>query len=224
MLTDDGIVGGYGYSEGLSGRMGAGDLILAVVSTQGRTVGRYAIQRHSRSEEHELDTPVARGIMYQAERRLFVVRVSGGAVRRSHEKWWLLDSSTGECVGVVDPLEKVQSNSTLRQSLGACEIRGTPLILAHWYSFDDHLDSRGARFIVYDKLWAPVWILELPAVYDEVGAINSVFPFGSSTMGVSSDSTGEFSIRVAGDNARRTFRVIADSSFGPGWRVVEVDG
>jgi hypothetical protein len=164
--------------------------------------------------------PIGRGIFVNLRQDRFVVRLK---TRRDQPETWLrYKLSTGEKLGFVEPYELSGDNEFLRFIVSAAPIRGTPLILVHWWRYDG--ENAGGRYVLVDYEARPVWWIELDHDYRVPGdryTEDRIMNFIQQKGGIYSTSDcGTFELLFVSDRAIALFHAACT---GKGkWTVREI--
>jgi hypothetical protein len=231
-VTDDGVAGGYAYSNGPEGFSGApgdrsmGDFRVVILDAKGKERLDHATKRQGSNFLHTLPNPLAVALFMDAGNDRMVVRVHDEDVNRSAEGWWPYRISTGQPLATFRPKELMPQSDAARSILDARPVLETPLTLLHWWRYDWNKPGvLGARFTLIGLDGKPVWSLERPDDYSipgdreaEVSQMHRIWQTGAI---LPSDGPGRFVLRFMKPAERVTFAV----SRGPDgkWNVSEAD-
>ena len=176
-ISDNGLIGGYGYSNGVDGfgtkenDGGSGTFHVLVIDSEGKLLLNDKKTRESSRFLHMRPNPIANGIIFDGANDRLVVRIADPDVNRGKEKWQVIRLSTGKIVREFEPAfepAKLVPNSNNRSSIvNAQPITGTPLTLVHWWRYESgQVIAQFAALTVEGKL---VWSMELPGDYQIPG-------------------------------------------------------
>lgn len=219
-ITDDGAVGGYGFSRGKKGRSDLeGDFHVVLLDSRGKIrLDQQTPRQQSRFLDHSPD-PNPEGLILDPEDDRLVVRVADPDINRGIESWWIYRLSTATPLTKIEPRRQMEASEPTRYIIDAQHVAGTPLTLLHWWRFDR---SEGARFTLIDPVGKPVWSLELPEDYqslneDERDRIQAEIRANGAIL--RTDQAGSFDLRFVAAAQRVHFTVTRapDGS----WEVVE---
>ena len=212
-VADDGTSCGYAYTEGV---MGLGSFEVAILAPGGAL---RLDEKHPRKGSRFLHTnpdPKVAGWFMDAENDRMVVRVPDADVNKRDETWWVYTLSTG----ARRTLTPAAVGEPVLSLVDAKPLKGTPLVISHWYRYDI---TMGSTFTLVDLAGKPVWRFDVPDDYEsgKTGAErwqlrDSVFGSGA-ILGCL--GPGLFEIRLARQAVRVTFKAEPQSG---GWRVREV--
>ena len=153
-----------------------------------------------------------------------IIRIEDPDINRRHETWIVFHLSTGKAVDELEmsvPGEFGRSGGSL---ISACLLRGTPLILLYWRTFEDGAGVHGGRFDLVDPRGKTVWTMSLPNDYEVPGdeKARSALIDRMNEKGAILDATRprEFDVFFAAANQRVTFAVTTSDKGG--WQVREI--
>ena len=175
-VTDDGVTGGYAYSNGWRGfseagyKAGMGDFRVVILDQLGKERLDQATKRQESNYLHTPPNPLAAALIMDAVNDRMVVRVYDADVNRQAESWWPYQLSTGKALATFRPRELMADPTPVRSVMDAQPVLGTPLTLLHWWRYEWAKErKRGARFTLIGLDGKAVWSLDLPADYDSAG-------------------------------------------------------
>ena len=135
--------------------------------------------------------------------------------------WWTYRLSTGAVLEKFKPRRAMDDAAWNVRILDAKLVRGTPLVLLHWWRYDG---SAGARFTLVDAETKPVWSLDLPRDYMVLGneeAQDKLQGWVRDHSGLLRTDQGKrFDLFFAADSKRVTFAV--DQKPSGEWTVSEI--
>jgi hypothetical protein len=221
-VTDDGLAGGYAYSEGYDSLAG-GDFRVVLLDQQGNV-------RMGHSDRRALvimpgpAVPFGLGLFLDPANDRMLVRVCAPA-EDDRETWQTYRLSDGADAGRFRPRPPVPKENTGAFVADARPVAGTPLTLVHWrvteYKSPPARNRSGAQFALHDLRGQSVWHVDLPVEYgDDVDAAERLAEPSDCGAILHTDQPGQFEIRCIADRARVTFAVGADSEGG--WSVREI--
>jgi hypothetical protein len=239
-ISDTGVVAGYGYTHGPEGYMsiqhkrGPGDFLVVILDATGKVRLNEATKRPKSQMQpmHSLDDPVGCGLILDEANDRLIVRVEVHDQGTS-ESWWVYKLSTGKRQPTQFPIKTHrnpgQPNFVSEFVLDAKLIRGTSLILVHYWRFDGGLPGGvGSRFALIDLDGKTVWSKLLPQDYGqldenpEVEKVHDGLRDWIRTYGgiLNADEDSKFAVYFASEAKRVIFEV---KRGGPdGWTVTEV--
>jgi hypothetical protein len=211
-LTEDGIAGGYAYSDGRINSWKKGDFRVVLLDAAGKLRLNEAVKREHSAFLHTPANPIAHGILLDPSNDRFVVRVADPDVNRANESWWVYRLSTGKHLDKFEPRALMADARAARWIIDARPVPGTPLALLHWWRADvdnfPHPDL-GARFTLIDLSGKCVWKMDLPRDYNVPGKekeqdrlIEEIQETGAILR---TDSPGRFDLRFAAEAKQVTF-------------------
>jgi len=222
-ITDDGTIGGYAYTFGLEGlseegfKKGYGELLIIIMQKDGKVVLSESIPRKFSDILHGNPQPSASLAVTSLGRDILQVRLHYD----SHQEWRAYRLSTGKRIEKDEPFADDSHNLS---PLSLKPVRGTPLILAHYWNYQN--GDVGARFSLLDGCKPPVWNLNLPKDYQfpdhdkmeepvrrkvrESGAILDI------------SKPNQFSIYTAATAEKLTFQVRPNPEESGKWMVKEI--
>lgn len=86
-ITDEGLVGGYSYTEGYAGIRDTGDFVVAILSPKGEILLKETTPRETSRFPHDYSDPKARGLIVDGPNDRMVLRISDPDVNRAQETW-----------------------------------------------------------------------------------------------------------------------------------------
>jgi hypothetical protein len=230
-VTDDGVTGGYAYSNGFAGiwdagfKAGEGDFRVVIIDAHGKERLDQVTKREPSNFLHMPPDPRAAGVFVHAANDRMVVRVFDADVNRGAEAWWTYQISSGKPLAPFRPKELMPDQEPACSVIDAKPVAGTTLTLLHWWRFSDQEPGRlGARFTLIGLDGKPVWSLELPDDYSIPGdrkaeqrLMDKVLETGAILR---TDQAGQFDLWFLRAARRVTFAVVR----GPNgvWKVAEV--
>ncbi|HEX5009701.1 MAG TPA: hypothetical protein VFY71_04815 [Planctomycetota bacterium] len=146
-----------------------------------------------------------------------MVRVDDEDVNRQDEEWWSYRISTGEPLERARPKSGLGATDSLRMTLDAQPVAGTPLTLSVWHEYDWQHNERGqsSRFVLLDEQWKPVWSLSVPKPDDRRPGHPGDEPSIQATV-------GDRRFALWNMHERVTCEVAPDAHAVGGWAVHEV--
>ena len=172
-ISDNGLIGGYGYSNGPEGfgteesDRGSGTFHVVVIDSEGKLLRNDNKTREGSRFLHTLPNPIAKGIIFDGANDQMVVRIADPDVNRGIEKWQVIRLSTGQTVSQFEPANLISNGKNARSIINAQPIIGTPLTLVHWWRYEG--GKVGARFTAFTAKGEPVWSMELADDYQIPG-------------------------------------------------------
>ena len=173
-VADSGNVAGYAYTNGAEGfsekgtDAGPGELIVALLSSEGKTLNEERHQREWSRYLHSSPDPLVSGTILDTSNKRFILRVDDPDVNRRMEAWWLFDLESGKRIGAVEPgrsMPEKKSEDTLF-ILGSQAVPGTSLVLTHWWNYSMGKCSGIFALIDLDDAKAKlIWNLKLDGDY-----------------------------------------------------------
>ncbi len=224
-ITDSGVVAGYAHTLGQYGfakdpsEPRPGELIVAIIDPVGKIRLKQVTNRQPTRYLHAPPSPLAHGLIVDEASDWMIVRIHDLA---SDEIWWTYRLSTGAALQRLTPHLSMPDGGALQWIVDAKPVRGTPLVLLHWWRAD--FSRVGARFALVDREAKPVWSLELPRDYMAPGdeaAKDKLRGWISDHGGIlRSDRPNRFDLFFAAESKRVTFAVTKKT---PGeWTVTEI--
>jgi sugar lactone lactonase YvrE len=163
-VTDDGVVGGYAYTEGFQGSRIPGDFHVVLLAGDGSVRLDEVTKRAGRSSYNRAPNPVGAGIVMNADNDRLVIRLEDQI-----ESWWVYQISTGERLAALRPYERMPDSRPMKSRdpekhiAGVIPVAKTPLMLLKWRCTDmERGEESGAKFSLIDPDAQPVWTLDLP--------------------------------------------------------------
>lgn len=106
-VTDEGVVGSYGYEYGVEGfggpgrgpGRGPGKFQVAVFAPDGALRANVAVEREDSRFIHDVPNPLATGLFVDAAQKRLVVRVRKPDINAGGETWWVYDQASALAVG-----------------------------------------------------------------------------------------------------------------------------
>ncbi|MCE5267171.1 MAG: hypothetical protein LLG00_04740, partial [Planctomycetaceae bacterium] len=174
ILTDNGQVAGYAYTNGREGfsreNDSHGHFIIAVLGADGKALTEEKHWREASSYPDGSPTPLVAGIVTDRSNQRFVVRIMAPDVNRGDEEWWVHSLTDGKRLVVLNPHPTTRGQWSDNERLfDARSVPSTPLVLTHWSKFDK---EHGAVFTLVDLNDSdakPVWTLALDGDYSVPG-------------------------------------------------------
>jgi hypothetical protein len=164
-ITDSGVVAGYAHTLGQYGfgkepnEPRPGQLIVAIIDPAGKVRRKLATNRQESRAMHSPPFPLAHGLVVDEANDRLIVRLRDDGLE---EIWWTYRLSTGAVLEKFKPRRAMDDAAWNVRILDAKLVRGTPLVLLHWWRYDG---GEGARFTLVDAETKPVWSLDLPRDY-----------------------------------------------------------
>ncbi len=152
-------LGQYGFAKDPN-EPRPGELIVAIIDPGGKIRLKQATNRQNTRYLHAPPYPLAHGLIVDEASDWMIVRIHDLA---SDEIWWTYRLSTGAALQRLTPHLSMPDGGALQWIVDAKLVRGTPLVLLHWWRAD--FSRVGARFALVDREAKPVWSLELPRDY-----------------------------------------------------------
>jgi hypothetical protein len=223
-ITDTGVAVGYGHTLGHHGfgkdpnEPRPGELIVAIIDPAGKVRLKQATKRQESLAMHALPFPRAHGLIVDEPHDRLIVRLDDDG---SDELWWTYRLSSGAVLEKFKPRRAMDDAEPARWILAAQLVRGTPLVLLHWWRWSG--GPVGARFTLVDEEAKPVWSLELPGDYmvpHNEEAQDKLQGWIREHGGIlRSDQAKRFDLFIAAESKRVTFAV--DQKPGGEWTVSE---
>lgn len=222
-VTDEGVVCGYAYTEGIEGGAKPGEFLVVILDAEGKVKLQQSQKREkSRSGKGPIN-PVANGLLVDSANDRLIVRVADSDLSQGWESWLIYGISNGRAQIIFRPTRMMKNYEAARSILDAKLAPGTPLVLLHWWIFDDKSKDVGARYTLVDKQGKPVWTLDLPKDYHAGGnkaEQDKLRELVRKRGGIlASDKPGEFEIFIAEKSERVRFTLEKE---GDNWNVKEV--
>jgi hypothetical protein len=217
-VTDDGLAGGYAYSDGYDALVG--DLRIVLLDPRGNVRVDHAVPRAFTGALHAPAAPVGAGLFLDPPNERMVVRLYDPAGGREH--WWTYRLSDGAAAGRLRPRAVIGENSSA-SVIAARPVTGTPLTLVNWFVSDYAAADRrsGAQFALLDRRGRTVWHLDLPGDYGDADTARRLWRESAGAGSIlRTDQPGRFDVWFVAAGARITFAVAADPAGG--WAVREV--
>lgn len=226
VVADDGSAFGYAYSQG-TGWFSDGDFLVATFAPDGAVRHVERTKQEGSRFLHTSPDPKSNGIVVQSALRRAVVRIADPDLNRAVEAWWVYDLATGERVATLEPSWKLPHPESLRYVVRACEIRGTPLVLAQWWRYESSSRKSlcGGTFALVDPEGSPVWHLTLPEDYtipgDEEARDRLQDEVSERGMVLRADEPRAFTLRFVREGVAARFAVEEAPDAKEKWRVRE---
>jgi hypothetical protein len=154
-VNDEGVAGGYAYSEGLQGSRTLGDFHVVILAEDGSIRLDQVTKRERSAFPDEAPNPVGQDIVMDDHNDRLLIRVGDPDVNLNIVSWWVYRISTGERRATFRPC-----------ALRACTrtevklVAKTPLMLLNWSGYDmGHLDVPLSQFALIDLDGRSVWTL-----------------------------------------------------------------
>jgi hypothetical protein len=222
-VTDEGVVCGYAYTEGIDGGAKPGEFLIVILDADGKVKLQQSQKRAKSRIVHGPTDPVANGLLVDGANDRMIVRVADPDINQGWESWLVYGISSARAQVIFKPTRMMKDYEKARFILDAELAPGTPLVLLHWWLYDDKSKDVGARYTLVDKQGKPVWTLDLPKDYLAGGkkeAQDKLRALVRKRGGIlASDKPGEFEIFVAEKSERVRFALEKD---GDKWMVKEV--
>jgi hypothetical protein len=231
VVTDEGVVAGYGYEGGVqdTGHHGLryAGLTVVILDGTGHLRMRDAAAAHESGrvmrEWSGSDSPAVSGMVVDPanDRFLVSIRRRGGQDR---DFWWSYRLSSGESIADFSPDHPALAGSGFVHPVAIRHLPGTPLVLVQWYVHAVGAGgvTKGAVIALLDVSGRELWSLGLPGEYDGLGEKwdlhRDLIEPGYVQLEV---EPAEFSFRSYSLASRVTFSVTADPGADAGWRVTE---
>ncbi len=233
VVTDEGVVAGYGYEGGVhdTGHHGwrYSGLVVAIFDAQGDLLLRDPADTHPagtvRQDFSGSDSPAVSGIVVDPAHDRFIVCVPKAGGGNDAATWWTYRLSDGAKTGDVAP-QRPQADGGFQREVSIRLLPGTPLVLVHWYVWSraGGGGSGGAVMSLLDPSGQAVWELQFPGEYDGLGKgwnwYRDLVERGDWQVEVAPPG---FSFRSYSLAAQVRYSVAADPSSDRGWRVVETE-
>lgn len=215
-VTDTGIVGGYGYSQGLEGwgknprgQKGYGTLDRVILNPTGQVILYQKTTRQTSRIIHGHPDPQSSGIIVDGEGDRLIVRSASTYWEGEGERWEAYSLSTGKVLPVTNPARFHGANSPSQALIDARPVPGTPFTLLHWWYYDEK--TLGARFSLVLPEGKPIWKQDLPDDYEIPGKeeVQDALRDEIRKSGAILETTrpGRFTLRFVKANQRVTFEV-----------------
>jgi sugar lactone lactonase YvrE len=175
VVSDDGTAAGFGYEYGprgfAPGGRGAdrspGKFYIAVLAPDGKTRRLDAVDRAESRFLHDTPNPLASGVFADAKQRIAVIRLRNPDINKGGERWRIFELPTGDALADIDLPWLGDSG---RRVMDVRPVRDTPLVLVHWWHYDEKSPKNpGGAFTLVDltdpKKPAEVWRQVLPGDY-----------------------------------------------------------
>lgn len=231
VVTDEGVVAGYGYEGGVqdTGHHGLryAGLTVVILDGAGHLRMRDAAATHESGrvmrEWSGSDSPAVSGIVVDpaSDRFLVSIRRRGGQDR---DFWWSYRLSSGESLADFAPDHPPLAGGGFVRPVAIRHLPGTPLVLVQWYVHAVGAGgvTKGAVIALLDVSGRELWSLGFPGEYDGLGEKwdlhwDLIKP-GYVQLEV---EPAEFSFRSYSLASRVTFSVAADPGADAGWRATE---
>ncbi len=220
-VTDDGIGVGYALTNGPDH---GGHLVIAVIGPDGEPILDERVERSGVRFMHTPDDPFPLGLVVDQEHDRFAVRMRDADLNRGVESWRRYRISTGEELEPIEPASADDVGEGQRSwVLGARAVRGTGLLVVHWWLHD--YPRAGAVFTLMDFDGDVVWRAELPLDYTAAdGETKEELRRTMHDRGaiLESSAPGAFRLWFVRDGQAVTFRAERSAESKSGWRVAEV--
>ena len=231
-VTDHGVAAGYAYSNGEGGSIGdPGDFRVVIFAPDGHLRLNAATQREYRESLAigclgccDVPVPLANGMLVHDDIDRFVVRGDDGARNARADYWWIYRLSTGEALRPFAPVRLMGGLTDDADAIDAWVVPGTPLTLVYLWFRTRSAD--GARIVLLDPSWKPLWTLDRPSEFTFPADEAAWWRFFEAGIGhgtharVGSDR--HFALRALAQEAWVTYAVTPVPDFGDGWQVDEV--
>lgn len=227
LVTDEGIVGGYAYSDG--NESAAGEFIVVVVDVKGRT---RLMERKARKESPYLHAdPDPKGIGLILVDSRMVVRVSDPEVNDQSDMWWIYRLGTARSETKIQPQASIADAQRLGRMVDARPVNGTPLVLVQWLLHNETTagtaQGYGARFALLDRSGAAVWSTDFENDYsmdlDERAQAKLLTGIIQSGAILNTTIRARFEVRKVATHERLGFAVEPVATKRNGWSVRLVD-
>ncbi len=106
-VTDEGVVGGFAYSDGQGDSQTKGDFQVIILSEHGTVRLDHVTERQCANFPEQPPSPVGRGVVMDDANDRLVIRIQDENVNRNHEAWWVYRLSTGERLTAFRPSDEM---------------------------------------------------------------------------------------------------------------------
>lgn len=220
VVSDRGVAAGYAYSGGWRDHGAKGSFHAVILAPDGEVRLDDATRRLGSNFLHTPPNPIAAGLFWQPELDRFVFRIRDPDVNEQRERWWCYDASSGAEVFRKRPWNELPGASS-HDSVVACRaVRGTPLTLVQWRSFD--WPRIAFSFALHDAEAKVVWKSGDLDVFDGQEDAHEELLDAVQGQGSLLDAAdaGRFRVRLARTSESVLFGV---ERAGGGWKVSELE-
>lgn len=240
-VTDEGASAGYAYQHGPGGFAPGGrradptpgKFHIAILAPDGKTRRLDSTDRERSRFLHDEPNPLVNGMFVDAGGSRLVVRLRNPDVNQGGERWRVFDVTNGDDLASADVPPGAASMRSLMEAL---PVKGTPLVILHWWHYDDRAQRNpGAAFTLID-LSDPakpgeVWRRVLPGDYfvadtkeDPHASLRLIDRMRDEGAILRCDEPRRFDLHFVAEKARVTFEVSpAPAADGRGgWAVREI--
>lgn len=237
-VTDDGIVAGYAYSNGVQGfpteeardktnRADWPGFFHVVILDAAGNLRLNDRTKRTPCPYPDCDTPspVALGMFIDSANDRFFVRLADPDLNRQQESWLVFRISDGKRFRSFEPHKLMRGADRSWRILAARPVLGSPLTLLHWYVFTPRDESDDATFTLIDLEGRVAWTLDRPAEYSFKSDMQLRWKFVDYLRGhgavLDVSKPRQFELWFPADKARVTFEVHPDAKKKTGWSVAE---
>ena len=168
-VTDEGVVGGFAYSDGQGDSQTKGDFQVVILAQDGTVRLDHATKRERVNVPEQPPSPLGRDIVIDDANDRLVIRVQDENVNRDHEAWWVYRLSTGERLTSFRPSDEMHGalpkvGLANWKMINQVELlANTPLKLVRWshHEYGDSVDRDSTHFALIDLDGRTVWTLQL---------------------------------------------------------------
>ena len=168
-VTDEGVVGGFAYSDGEGDSQTKGDFQVIILDQHGFVRVNHVTKRERVNVPEQPPSPVGRGVVMDDANDRFVIRVQDENVNRDNEAWWVYRLSTGARLTAFRPSDEMPG---ALPKIGLANMKGinqvellanTPLTLVRWWhnEYSMSVDRDSTHFALMDLDGRTVWTLQL---------------------------------------------------------------
>ena len=222
-VTDTGITAGYAYSHGMAGfgKGGPGTLNAVILDAKGDILLNDPIARDDPQFPGGMPGPLANGILLHPQEDRFILRLASNF----QESWRIYQLSTGKKLDTIELRLASRAPEAARFLLDLRPIAGTPLLMLHWWCYDEE-EKVGALYSIVDLKGQPVWSLHLPDDYtiprDEAAEDRLREEIRREGGILDTREAGMVELRLVADGQRVKFKVAREDQPKTGWTVSEV--
>ncbi len=221
-ITDNGVAVGCGDASITSSNKAnpVDYLHVIILDEHGKVLLDDSVKKRFGGYADGPDMPIPNAIILDPDNDRFIVRVADTDLNQGFEAWWVYKLSAAHHTATIVPKSFMAGSENASFLIDARPVRGTPLMLVHWWYSDT---KPGARFTLVGLDGRPVWTMTLPADYqlpdekaqdqlmDEIRANGAILHEGG---------LGRFAIRFAAAKQQVDFSVALAPTGG--WKVTEV--
>jgi hypothetical protein len=160
VVTDDGVVAGYSYSQGGLAQFAKGDFHAVILAPDGSVRLDETHERTPSSMMHSSPDPLGRGVFVQQDLGRVVFRISDSDRNRGCEEWWCFQLSDAKELFRKRPAELMKKQESRSSIVGARGVPGTALTIVEWSTLT--WPQFGLTLTLHDAALAPVWELAQP--------------------------------------------------------------